>query len=162
MSVDWGLTASIGGLALSGLGFGVTINQLARTARATEAVKKAVSNLRNRISTFDYVAECMNAGRSLQHATQLLRLRQWQDAAATLLDAQATLNRVASSLEGNPEVKSSAGQAVENLLETVGSLEEAADKEIDYDPSQLITTLRKLTNQLDTEVIGASRGIYDV
>jgi hypothetical protein len=160
--VDWSLATNLLGLALSIAGFGFTIQQLIRTARATEAVKLTVSSLKNRMATFDYVTECMHAGRSLQHTSQLLRLRQWQDAAGILLDVQAALNRVAISVEGNMTAKTAARLASQDFLESIRELEEAADKQLDFNPSDLITTLRKLRNLLDAETIGATQGIYDV
>ena len=114
------------------------------------------------MATFDYVTECMHAGRSLQHTSQLLRLRQWQDASGILLDVQAALNRVAISVEGNAAAKTAARMASQDFLESIRELEEAADKQLDYNPSDLITTLRKLRNLLDAETIGATQGIYDV
>jgi hypothetical protein len=159
--VDWSLIANIAGLALSGAGFWFTIQQLVRTAKATEAVKAAVGGLKNRMAVFDYVSECMHAGRSLQHTTQLLRLKQWADAASTLSDVQLVLNRVAASHEGTQEVRNFAKTASDGLLDSIRELEEAADKGLDFNPSQLVTALRKLRNMLDTETIGATKGIYD-
>src|SRR5688572_13969589 len=105
----WGLVIGIAGLILSLLGFGFTIQQLVRTSKATEAVKGAVSNLRNRMAAFDYASECLRAGKSLQHTVQLLRLRQWADAAAALVEVQGTLHRVSIRDEGRPEGRALAG-----------------------------------------------------
>ncbi len=157
MIIDWSLASNITGLILSLGGFGFTIQQLMRTAKATEAVRVTVSSLKNRMATFDYVTECMHAGKSLQHTSQLLRLRQWQDAAGILLDVQVALNRVAISLEGHVDAKNEARMASSAFLESIRELEEAADKQIEYNPSDLIMTLRKLRNVLDAEMIGATQ-----
>jgi uncharacterized protein involved in exopolysaccharide biosynthesis len=78
------------------------------------------------------------------------------------LEVQGTLHRIANSAEGRTDARTAAAATAEKLLESVRELEEAADKNIDYDPTDLIMTLRKQINSLDTEIIGINRDLYDV
>ena len=161
MAIDWGLTVGGLGTAISAAGFAFTIQQLHRTAKATEAVRNAVSQLKNRMSTFDYASECVRAVKSLQHASRLLRLKQWQDAATTLLDAQVTLHRISVSNEGKDASRLAASTVAALLLDSVSELEEADEKSIDYDYSSLIMIIRKHVNILDSEIVAINRELYE-
>jgi hypothetical protein len=79
-----------------------------------------------------------------------------------LLEIQASLNRVSASHEASGDVRTAAASAAETLLDSIRELEEASDKGIEYSATQLITSLRKLSNLLDNEATGASKGIYNV
>lgn len=149
----WGFGLTILGVVISLGGFWVTIAQLLRTSRATEAVEAEVSLLKNRMAAFDYASECVRASKSLEHATHLLRGRNWGDAAARLLEAQGVLNRVSTSTEGTADSRGFAKQTADQLLISVRELEEAHDKGLDFDPTDLTLTLRKQINSLDIETI---------
>jgi hypothetical protein len=158
----WSLIAGLVGLVVSVLGFYVTIKQLRRTSRATEAVNTAIGNLKNRMAAFDYATECVRASKSLEHATQLLRGRNWEEAATRLLESQSTLNRVALANEGSVEARTFAKETSDLLLEAIRELEDAADKGLDFDPKDLTLTLRKQINMLDVEFLATNKDMYDV
>jgi hypothetical protein len=149
----WGLILSAVGLLVSLGGFWVTIAQLRRTKRATEAVEGEVRLLKNRMATFDYASECVRAAKSLEHAIQLLRSKNWEDAAIRLLEGQGILNRIAMSQEGSSESRDLARDTSEQLLIAVRELEDAFDKAIDFDPRDLTFSLRKQINSLDRETM---------
>lgn len=161
LAIDWGLTTSIVGSLISTVGFVFTVQQLRRTAKATEAAKTAIGQLRNRMTAFDYASECVRAGKSLEHASRLLRLHQWQDASVTLLDTQLLLHRISQSKDGRPDARQSAGALATELIETIQDLEEAGEKDIEYEYRPLITNSRKHINVLDSELVVISRGLYD-
>jgi hypothetical protein len=162
LQINWELALGVAGLIISLIGFPITIAQLLRTTRATEAVNVAVSGLKNRMSAFDHASECLRAGKSLEHSVRLLQLRQWQDAAATLSEVQSALHRLSVSSEGQEEARRFAGETSQMLLNSINDLHDAHEKSLDYNARDLIITLRKQANSLDAEVIIVNRDLYNV
>ncbi|WP_344711290.1 hypothetical protein [Sphingomonas humi] len=156
-----GLVLGIWGLLVSIVGFVITLWQIQKTANATQAVSIALSRLRNRMGTFDYASECMRANRGLQHSCQLLRLKQWNDAAASLFDAQIVLHRLSVSQHGDASARTSAGSTSNQILESLPLLESAAEKDIDFSAAELVMTLRKQINILEAEALGINQELYD-
>ncbi|HEX8580283.1 MAG TPA: hypothetical protein VF655_11920 [Allosphingosinicella sp.] len=157
----WGLILGMVGLVVSLLGFWVTIAQLRRTRKATEAVNAAISSLRNRMGAFDFASECVRGSKSLEHAIHLLRAKQWDEAAGKLLESQGILNRIGISDEGDESARNSSRDTAELLLTSVQELEEAADKQIEFQANELIMILRKQINLLESQIVGVNRELYN-
>lgn len=137
--------------------FGLTIFQLRRTATATQAAKTAIVGLQTRMTTFDLATESLKASTSLQHSVKLLKLGRLDDAAASIWEAQISLNRIGSLM---PEAKKIiTAEELEILIETVSDLEDAAVKGVDYDSRSLTVTLRKTINQLEAEYLSRNKEI---
>ena len=160
MAFDFSFAISSVGTAISAAGFGFTIQQLRRTAKATEAVKANVSQLKNRMVAFDYASECVRASKTLQYASQLVKLRKWPEAASMILDGQSILHRLLANSGQKEEIRIEFSKVSEYLLAEVQELEEAEDKNIDYNSAKLMMTLRKHINLLDAQFIGTNLELY--
>jgi hypothetical protein len=113
------------------------------------------------MGAFDFASECVRGSKSLEHAIHLLRAKQWDEAAGRLLESQGILNRIGISEEGDTSARASARDTADLLLTSIQELEEAADKQIDYQSTELIMTLRKQVNLLESQVLGVNKELYN-
>lgn len=80
----WGFWLAIIGTVISIVGFGITISQLIRTKRATEAVSEEVRKIQFAFSRYNAVIETSRAETSLDAARKHIKANEWDQAEVAL------------------------------------------------------------------------------
>jgi len=159
--MDWPLLISLTGTIASAAGFAFTIIQLKRTASATTQAAAAINRLKNRMAAHDLVAECLIATKALQHSARSLNGKQWDGAVSSLLDAQASVNRISASTKASEELSTEAGEMSETLIIAISDVEDASIKDDGFDPRELILDIRKFASKLDAKISSLNQEILE-
>ncbi len=158
----WGLIITIFGALISIGGFYLTITQLSRTKRATQAVTTAVGDLKNRMYIFDTAVESVRVSRIIEQAIMLLRPGLESEAIPKLLEVQSGFHRLSISEGGDSEDRNEFAEIAAILFDHIAEIEISCDKKIPFDKNSLIMLLRKQINKLDTVGLKAQKAAYNV
>lgn len=157
--MDASFWISLIGTLITTIGFLITVVQIRRTATIAKAAENAASNLKIKLSAYDFLSDCAKAAKSLEHANRFLKLKLWSDAADVLSDAQILLNRISTSDRVSEKGKSASTSMSEALIGVIGDLEDCAEKGVDFDYREVRISMIKLRGILDGESISQSREV---
>lgn len=90
----WGFWLAVLGMAISIIGFWVTLVQLARTKKATIAVSNAVRNIQFAVSKYDATIEASKADSVLESARKHFKLQEWSEAGENMDSFCASLHAI--------------------------------------------------------------------
>ena len=90
----WGFWLAVVGMAVSIIGFWITLVQLARTRKATIAVSNAVRNIQFAVSKYDATIEASKADSSLESARKHFRLHEWVQAGEAMDAFSSSLHAI--------------------------------------------------------------------
>lgn len=138
----------------------VTYLQLIRTKTASEEAALAINGVKGRFKLFDTAVECLKASKSLEAVLDHIRGKAWSYASKELWQAQTSLNRLAADLKQAAD-NTTTKRNIDLFSEEVRRLEDAADKGLTYDGSDLSSNIRQQIFILDKHILGMQRELYD-
>ena len=121
----WGFWLAITGMAISLIGFGITIVQLRRTKKATAAVSDEIRRITFAVSKYDATVEASRAETALQAARRYVKDDDWYQAGEEL---EALAKALHTIIELSVPELSTHMRSIENVMAHATKLCERIDK----------------------------------
>ncbi|WP_337828569.1 hypothetical protein [Pseudonocardia sp. TMWB2A] len=142
---NFGFILTFLGLAVSLLGFHYTIQQLRKTASASEAANDAVRRLQQNLKNLEIMREIEAATKSSQETQSNLRRKQWKKSRDSLESVRDCLNKInAANLKLEDELKETVKDYCAIVVGISSEIDSVIDKKITANFINSIENLMKM------------------